>query len=195
MRLHAFLRTWARCDQPANPARKPCRRRSTWGTNQALRASELHGEQMTTPDTDAIAGALLGGAYGDAAGLASEGLRPERTQGVLRRKGRPHALLPGGRSMVSDDTEHACMTAFAYADSDEDLDRFRRSLRRRLRWWLLTVPPAIGWATLRAIVRMWFGVRRPGVHSAGNGPCMRAAVRGSRSAVRVGRSKQRAHAQ
>ncbi len=56
----------------------------------------------------AITGAILGTAAGDALGLPYEGLRPGERRGLLGEPDR-HRLLVG-RGMVSDDTEHACMT-------------------------------------------------------------------------------------
>jgi ADP-ribosylglycohydrolase len=86
-----------------------------------------------------------------------------------------------GRGMVSDDTEHTCMVAQALCEHPTDADAFARALARRLRWWLLGVPAGIGWATLRACVKLWLGfpAQRSGVYSAGNGPAMRIAVLGA----------------
>jgi len=72
------------------------------------------------------------------------------------------------------------MTGQALIASHGDEERFARSLAWRLRWWLVGVPAATGWATLRAIVRLWCGVNpgRSGVASAGNGPAMRAPLIG-----------------
>jgi len=88
--------------------------------------------------------------------------------------------------MISDDTEHAAMTAQALLASGDDDGAFARSLAWRLRGWLAALPPAIGWATLRAIVRLWIGVPpwRSGVRSAGNGPLMRAPILGAALAAR-----------
>jgi len=82
--------------------------------------------------------------------------------------------------MISDDTEHACMTAQALLAAGHDEEAFARSLAWRMRAWLLALPAAVGWGTLRAIVKLWFGVEpsRSGVRSAGNGACMRAPVLG-----------------
>jgi hypothetical protein len=51
----------------------------------------------------------------------------------------------------------------------------------RLRGWLLSLPAGIGFATLRAILKLWLGfpLNRSGVYSAGNGPAMRVAVIGA----------------
>jgi ADP-ribosylglycohydrolase len=92
---------------------------------------------------------------------------------------RQHFLL--GRGMASDDTEHACLTAQALLAAAGDEHRFARSLAWRLRGWLAAMPAAVGWATLRAIMKLWIGFSpaTSGVFSAGNGPAMRAPVIGA----------------
>jgi ADP-ribosyl-[dinitrogen reductase] hydrolase len=82
--------------------------------------------------------------------------------------------------MISDDTEHACMTAQSLIVSAGEPNQFSRSLSWRLRWWLLSFPPAIGLATLRALFKLWGGFPpgKSGVFSAGNGPAMRSAILG-----------------
>ncbi|HPS03706.1 MAG TPA: ADP-ribosylglycohydrolase family protein, partial [Candidatus Sumerlaeota bacterium] len=49
-----------------------------------------------------------------------------------------------------------------------------------LRWWLLGLPAGVGYATLRAILKLWVGFspEKSGVFSAGNGPSMRSALLG-----------------
>jgi ADP-ribosylglycohydrolase len=83
--------------------------------------------------------------------------------------------------MLSDDTEHACMTAQALLGADDDAPRFARGLAWKLRWWLLALPPAIGFGTLRSLIRLWLGFSpsRSGVRSAGNGALMRAPIIGA----------------
>ncbi len=90
-----------------------------------------------------------------------------------------HALF-FKRGMVSDDTEHACMVAQAAIASAGDPHRFARSLAWKLRFWLLGAPAGVGFATLRAGLKLWcgFGPQHSGVCSAGNGPAMRAAILG-----------------
>jgi ADP-ribosylglycohydrolase len=82
--------------------------------------------------------------------------------------------------MVSDDTEHTCMTGQALLRAPDDANAFARSLAWRLRFWLLGLPAGTGRATLRAILKLWLGFSpaRSGVWSAGNGPTMRAALLG-----------------
>lgn len=128
---------------------------------------------------DAIAGAILGCAVGDALGLPYENLSRRR---ALRLLGEPdgHRFVVG-RGMVSDDTEHTCMVAQALCAAPTDPDAFARDLGRRLRWWLVGLPAGIGSATLRAALRLWLGFApdRSGVFSAGNGPAMRSPVLGA----------------
>jgi ADP-ribosylglycohydrolase len=135
--------------------------------------------QRSLTRAEALAGCLLGTAVGDALGLPYEGLSPRRAERLYGPPDRYRLLL--GRGMVSDDTEHACLTAQALIGSGLDEERFAQELARRLRWWLLGLPAGVGRATLRAGIRLWmgFGPGRSGVYSAGNGPAMRAAVIGA----------------
>jgi ADP-ribosylglycohydrolase len=127
---------------------------------------------------DHLAGCLLGTAVGDAIGLPFEGLRPARIRKWLRRDLNHRFVL--GHGMVSDDTDHTVFVAQALAAHPEDIDAFVRLLAWKFRLWLLCLPAGIGLATLRSIVRLWFGLppARSGVFSAGNGPTMRSAVIG-----------------
>ncbi len=86
-----------------------------------------------------------------------------------------------GRGMISDDTEHTCLVSQALINSGGNVDVFRRSFARGLRWWLLGIPAGAGLATVKATVRLWLGwsPQTSGVFSAGNGPAMRAAVLGA----------------
>ncbi len=124
-------------------------------------------------------GVLLGTALGDAIGLPFEGLSPGRVARRLRGRALDHSLLLG-RGMISDDTEHACMVGRALVESGGNVSVFQRSLACQLRRWFAALPPGVGFATARACIRLWlgFGPTRSGVDSAGNGPCMRAALIG-----------------
>ncbi len=124
-------------------------------------------------------GLFLGQAVGDALGLPWEGLSRPRAVKMYSTPDRYRFLF--GRGMISDDTEHACMTAQALLAYPEDPILFARSLGWKLRWWLVALPAGIGFATLRAILKLWAGVppSASGVFSAGNGPAMRAPVLGA----------------
>lgn len=109
-------------------------------------------------------------------GLPMENLSARRVTKLFPNLDRPRFVF--GFGMGSDDTEHACLTAQALLRSGGDRHRFRRSLAWRLRGWFLAGPAGIGRATLKACVKLWFGVpsHKSGVKSTGNGPAMRAAI-------------------
>lgn len=124
---------------------------------------------------DALAGCLLGTAVGDAMGLPYEGLPGRRIP--VGMSGQKWFF---GRGMTSDDTEHTWIVVDALQVARGDVSVFERELSRGLRRWFLTMPPALGWATLRACLKLClgFGPGRSGVFSAGNGPAMRSAAIG-----------------
>ena len=128
---------------------------------------------------DAILGSLLGTAVGDALGLPYEGLSRRRAERLLGAPDRHRFVL--GRGMVSDDTEHTVMVGQSLIAAWDDVPAFRQELARRLKWWLLGLPAGVGFATLRATVKLWLGIspRGSGVFSAGNGPAMRSAILGA----------------
>jgi ADP-ribosyl-[dinitrogen reductase] hydrolase len=125
-----------------------------------------------------FAGLLLGAAVGDALGLPAEGLSRSRLERRWRGSWRHRFLF--GRGMCSDDTEHTLFVAQALLAHPHDPVGFQRCLAWKLRFWLLGLPAGIGFATLRAILKLWVGFpsARSGVFSAGNGPAMRSAVVG-----------------
>ena len=131
-----------------------------------------------TERADAAAGCLLGAALGDARGLPWEGLSRRRQKRMRAYLG--EFELIAGRSMCSDDTDHACMVAQALAVSAGSPRRFVSSLAWRLRFWLAGLPAGVGFATLLAILKLWLFIppQFSGVRSAGNGPAMRSALLG-----------------
>ena len=138
---------------------------------------------MDTSNTDAIArataGCVWGTAIGDAWGLPCEGLTPRRLCALFGGVPTGYQLL-GQHGMVSDDTEHTFLVWDALTTSAGNGDAFTRALARGLRRWTLALPAGVGWATLRAGLRLCVGIppARSGVYSAGNGPAMRAALVG-----------------
>ena len=129
--------------------------------------------------TQRIHGVLHGGAVGDSLGLPGEGISPQRQRRLWPGDLRHRFLF--GHGMISDDTEHAFMTAQALLEAGGDVERFRRALAGQLRGWFMALPAGVGLATARAGVRLWLGVppERSGVNSAGNGPAMRSAILGA----------------
>jgi ADP-ribosyl-[dinitrogen reductase] hydrolase len=126
----------------------------------------------------ALLASLLGTAAGDSIGLPFENLSRRSVQALMPRPLRQSMLF--GCGLLSDDTEHTVMTALSLHEAQGDVDRFTRRLAARLRWWMLALPPGVGSATARSILKMWIGIppTASGVFSAGNGPAMRAAVIG-----------------
>ena len=133
---------------------------------------------MTRTDQQILNGTLVGAAVGDALGLAREGLSRERQARLFGPAVSYNFIF--GKGMVSDDTEHACMTAAALIQSRGEAGQFSRELARRLRWWLAALPAGTGLATLKSVIKLWLGFppHKSGVLSAGNGPAMRAPVIG-----------------
>ncbi len=124
-------------------------------------------------------GLLLGTAVGDALGLPAEGLSRRRVRRIYGDQWRHRLVF--GRGMVSDDTEHTVFVCQSLLAHGAAADAFTRRLAWCLRVWILALPAGVGFATLRAISRLWFGFppSRSGVFSAGNGPAMRAAPVGA----------------
>jgi ADP-ribosyl-[dinitrogen reductase] hydrolase len=128
---------------------------------------------------ESIVGSLLGTAVGDALGLPYEGLSRQRAAKLFGAPDRHRFFF--GAGMISDDTEHSAMVAQSLIASGGDVATFQNDLSWRLRIWLLTLPSGVGFATLRAILKMMLGFApgKSGVFSAGNGPAMRAAILGA----------------
>ena len=126
-----------------------------------------------------LRGLLVGAAVGDALGLPAEGLSRQRIRRLFGTCWRQRLLF--GYGMVSDDTEHTVFVAQSLLRHPAAPERFARRLGWCLRGWLLSLPAGIGFATLRAIGKLWLGFppNRSGVYSAGNGPAMRVAIIGA----------------
>lgn len=114
----------------------------------------------------------------DALGLPYEGLSPSRAAKLLGRPDRYRFFL--GKGMVSDDTEHTVMSLMAFVQTGGEPVAYQKAFANRLKMWLMFLPAGVGFATLKAVLKLAFGVSpsRSGVNSAGNGPAMRAAILG-----------------
>jgi len=125
-----------------------------------------------------ILAVLVGTAVGDSLGLPAENLPPWKIQKRWPKSWSQRLVF--GRGMVSDDTEHTVFVAQCLASNLPDARSFQQKLGWKLRWWLLCLPAGIGFATLRAILKLWIGfpTTSSGVFSAGNGPSMRSAIIG-----------------
>lgn len=122
---------------------------------------------------------LLGCAVGDALGLPSENLSPQKIR--TRWKSEWKMRLVFGWGMISDDTEHTLMVAQTLLSHDKDSVAFQRALAWKFRWWFLGLPGGVGFATAKACIRMWLGLplKKCGVNSGGSGPAMRSAIIGA----------------
>ena len=71
-------------------------------------------------------------------------------------------------------------TLWTATENAISVDEYTKQLGKRLRRWLATFPPGLGFATFKACLRLWLGYspETSGVFSAGNGPAMRAAILG-----------------
>jgi len=124
-------------------------------------------------------GLLLGAAVGDALGLPMEGLSADRALRLFPGPLRHRFLF--GHGMISDDTDHLVFVCQCLLAHPDDPEKFARRLGSSFRWWLIALPAGVGFATLRAGLRLWIGVPpdRSGVYSAGNGAAMRIAPIGA----------------
>ena len=154
------------------------RREGTAGLVVESRGNHFMNQPTSLPTLASITGCILGTAVGDSIGLPAEGLSRQRQLRLYPSLDRQHFCC--GIGMISDDTEHTCMVAQALIASAGEPNRFTANLAWQLRFWLLGLPAGIGFATLRACLKLCLGMpaKYSGVFSAGNGPAMRSAVLG-----------------
>ncbi|QDV52625.1 ADP-ribosylglycohydrolase family protein [Gimesia fumaroli] len=126
-----------------------------------------------------ILGCILGTAVADSVGLKREGLSKQRARRLYGGPPLKQNLI-WGRGLCSDDTEHTLMVGRAVVISRGDVTQFEKQFARELKRWFLCVPAGVGFATLRACLKLLVGFhpQRSGVNSAGNGPAMRSAILG-----------------
>jgi len=121
---------------------------------------------------DRARGCLLGLAVGDALGFPVEGLSRKRAR--RRYEGIDRYRFLGSTGYVSDDTEQAVITAEAVVEAQGDPVSAASVFGRKLRGWFWTIPPGVGFSTLKACLKLSVGLPS-GVASAGNGAAMRMA--------------------
>jgi ADP-ribosylglycohydrolase len=128
---------------------------------------------------DRIKGLLLGTAVGDSVGLPAEGIPRRRNQRIFQEKW--HQGLIFNYGMISDDTEHTIFIAQCLIACGDSEEIFVKRLAWCLKFWLLSLPAGVGLATLKSIVKLWFGFSpfKSGVYSAGNGAAMRSSIIGA----------------
>lgn len=83
---------------------------------------------------------MIGAAVGDALGLPYEGMAPKRTIKLMGKELR-HSFLPG-IGMISDDTDHAILTAQSLLLSPDNPDEFARIIG--LKTQMVVVEPSRG---------------------------------------------------
>lgn len=127
---------------------------------------------------ESVTGSVLGTAIGDALGLSCEGLSKRRQGKMFPDINKYHFFF--GNGMVSDDTEHTLLVGEALLESGGNPGIFLKKFAWKLRFWVMALPAGIGFATLKACMKLWMGFSgdKSGVYSAGNGPAMRSPVIG-----------------
>ncbi|WP_010243072.1 ADP-ribosylglycohydrolase family protein [Acetivibrio cellulolyticus] len=125
-----------------------------------------------------VLGSIIGTAVGDSLGLLYEGLSASRQKKLYRKICRQRFFM--GKGLISDDTEHTLMVAHALYRSSGDEMLFSKYLAKSLRNWIISMPLGVGFASLRACIKLLVGFspKKSGVFSAGNGPAMRSALIG-----------------
>ncbi len=137
----------------------------------------MSGTDLRADRLDRLAGTLLGTALGDALGLPAEGMS---APSIARRFGRLDRFrLLGPTGFVSDDTEQSALIAQSLARHPDDPSACARAFRKSMLGWACRLPWGVGFATLRACVRIGFGIEPSGVMSAGNGSAMRSSIIGA----------------
>lgn len=135
----------------------------------------------TTIKTESIykhlAGVLLGTAIGDALGLYMEGLSGKTISTWF-----PNAIdryyLLGNIGFVSDDTEQSALVAQSLVAAPKDIKAATKAFKIAMLGWFFRLPFGVGRATSLSCLKMLTGAKQTGIHSAGNGAAMRAAIIG-----------------
>ena len=121
-----------------------------------------------------IHGALLGVAIGEAIGLSYTGLKRRSTAKILRRN--LGYCLPTDFGFYGENTRIMLLNAQALLNSRSEMDQFRKSFRRRLLFYALSLPPGIRRSHFVAGLKFpgfWFGLKTS-ISAQNAGPLTRA---------------------
>ncbi len=121
----------------------------------------------------------MGLAIGDALAQPSIG---SSSRTALRRLGkfRPLRYRMWFDGLYSDDTQFALMAGQAILQSRSDSDQFHQAFRRRLKWYVLSLPPGLSLGTFIAGLKCWvswLGIKA-GRRNLGNSPTTRSMLLG-----------------
>lgn len=81
-------------------------------------------------------------------------------------------------SFGSDDTEQSALVAQSLVRAPKDIKAATKAFKIALPGWFFRLPFGFGQATSRSCLKMLTGAKQTGIHSAGNGAAMRAAILG-----------------
>ncbi len=123
-----------------------------------------------------IQGMLMGIAIGDALAQPSPGRSARR---ALRRLGkfRPLRYRMWLEGLYSDDTQFALMAGQALLQSRSTSELFHKSFRRRLKWYVLSLPPGLSFSTFLSGLKCWIGLKGSR-NNVGHSPTTRSMLLG-----------------
>jgi ADP-ribosyl-[dinitrogen reductase] hydrolase len=144
----------------------------------STRISPLHCMLTTDQRYRAIQGLLLGIAVGDALALPRAGLSRKCATRLWGRQVLTYRLWPRS-GLFSDETQLAFMASQAILQSRSSQEAFHKQFRRRLRWYALSLPVGISYATVTAGLKGWMPGKQPrGVARDSSAPATRSMVVG-----------------
>ncbi|MCC6508054.1 MAG: ADP-ribosylglycohydrolase family protein [Pirellulaceae bacterium] len=126
-----------------------------------------------------IQGLMMGLAIGDALASPRVGRSPHTALRVLGRRRLRYRMWPRC-GLYSDDTQFALMAGQAILQSRSTSEQFHKYFRRRLRWYVLSLPPGLSISTFFAGLKCWLSWTglKAGRWSAGNSPTTRSMLLG-----------------
>jgi ADP-ribosyl-[dinitrogen reductase] hydrolase len=121
----------------------------------------------------------MGVAIGDALALPYAGMKPGTALRALGGKRLNFRLWPG-QGLYSDETQFVLMAGQAILQSRSQSDFFHSYFRRRLRWYVLSLPVGLSTSTFSSGLKSWLSWTglKAGHPSAGNSPATRSLLLG-----------------